>query len=320
MTQSSKSILEPSLTSDKIKIGVTVFGVTGTFAGTGDWPSTAHRNQDTSPVSIVAEANVHMGSGSTQNLPGGYRHITSILKDDDGLISTEVTPVSRVGWGTLSCGVSQSTLAAKIAHCETIFGTNAKWEGAIAGNAGQVTWKLVSRSGSVNAGKGREVWLDDKTKLIWSSLVSRNLNWCKAVGNSNNSAVIARYRENDAENFCNNDSYQNNTTGSVISACFEEGGFSNTDSNVDNLAKTNLSLSSTPSVAWRLPTFNDYEVADVHGIRFVMPDMGSNSTGQEWMATTYSFDKQKAWTFSSDTGLHATKNRNQTALVRCVGR
>lgn len=323
VTQASKAALDSSLSADKIKIGVTIFGVTGTFAGSGDWPSTAHRSQDTSPISIIAESNVYAGSGTTPNLPGGYRQISSITKDDDGLFSTEVTPVNRTGWGAITCGITQNTLLARITDCETIFGSNASWDGGISGNAGQVRWKLISRSGDVAVGRGREVWYDEKTKLLWSSLVSRNLNWCKAVGSSNNAAVIARYRENDAFDFCDQDTYQNNTSGNVISACFEETGFTTTDTNIDILAKTGLALlatGSSPAVAWRLPTMNDYEVAEAHGIRFVLPDMGRGSTGQEWIATTYSNDKAKAWTFASDTGLQAFKNRNLTSLARCVGR
>ncbi len=323
VTQSSKASLETNLTPDKIKLGATIFGVTGTFAGTGDWPSTAHRDQDTSPVTILAEANTHSGSGTTPLLPAGYRHITSITKDDDGLISTEVTPVSRVGWGSITCGLTQNTTALRISHCESIFGANATWDGAINGNAGQVRWKLVSRSADLTAGLGREVWMDDKTKLLWSSLLSRNLNWCKSAGSSNNTGVNIRYREDDPNDICDQDSNQNNTSGSTISACFEETGFTSTDSQIDSAGKTGMTLTATvsaPAVAWRLPTMNDYEVANAHGIRFVMPDMGLNGSGNEWMATSYSFDKRKAWTFASDTGLLTTKNRNLTALVRCVGR
>ena len=138
--------------------------------------------------------------------------------------------------------------------------------------------------------------------------------------------MAAGYRELDALNLCSGtsgDINQNNTAGSVISACFENTGFSTVDAQIDNLGKTGLALAPTatsPAVAWRLPTIYDYEIAEVHGIRFVMPDMGSSATGQEWMATTYSTDKNKAWTFASNTGLHAVKNRDLTALVRCVGR
>lgn len=324
VSQPSKPALETNLTADKIKIGQTIFGVTGTFAGSGDWPSTAHRDQSTNAISMVAESSVHAANGSTPNLPGGYRQISSITKDDDGLFSTEVTSVSRIGWGSISCGINQNTLAARISDCATVFGANAIWDGGVNGNAGQVRWKLVSRSGNINAGQGREVWQDEKTKLNWSSLVSRNLNWCKAVGSSNNSLVAAGYRENDAQNFCNNQTYQNNSSGNTISACFEgPSGFMTTDADINNLAKAGLAITGTissPAVAWRLPTMNDYEVAEAHGIRFVMPDMGSGSTGSEWMATTYSIDKSKAWTFASDTGLHSFKNRNLTALTRCVGR
>lgn len=320
VTQATKSVLEPTLQATNIKSGISIFGITGTYSGINDWYSMAHRDQDTSPMILNTEVVIHAGSSTNPYLPGGYRAITSIAKDDEGLFSTEVTQVNRTGWNSLSCGMAQATLADRITHCAAVFGANATWDGSIYGNAGQSRWVLVSRTAAMSSGMGREVWRDEKTGLLWSSLVSKSINWCKSSGSSNNSSVNASYRENDVSNFCNNQTYQNNSTGLAISACFEDTGFSSTDADIDNLGKAGLNIASTPAVAWRLPTFYDYEIADTHGIRFVFPDMGVNSLGDEWMATIYSSDKQFSWMYNSGSGIATPRARNQKAMVRCVGR
>lgn len=320
VTQASKAALEPALKAENIKMGVSIFGVVGMFAGQGDWYSTAHRSQETAPITQLAESTVFAG---TTALPAGYRVITSISRDDEGgPTSTEVTPVNRAGWGNTSCGTTQATLADRINHCEAVFGINSAWDGSVLGNAGQMRWRLVTRTGNVSSQKGREVWIDSKTGLLWSSLVSKNINWCKAAGSSNNLGVNARYREDDANNICDQDVNQNNTAGSVISACFEGSGFG-TDADVDPAGKAGLSITATatsPAVAWRLPTMYDYEVADAHGIRFVMPDIGNHFATEEWMATTLASDKTKAWTYTGSAGLQLNKTRNIKVMARCIGR
>ena len=66
-------------------------------------------------------------------------------------------------------------------------------------------------------------------------------------------------------------------------------------------------------------------MADINGIRFVMPDMvRGTETGAEWSATTsiqsttaYAY----AWTFDGRNGALTRQHRgSDSALVRCVGR
>lgn len=105
-------------------------------------------------------------------------------------------------------------------------------------------------------------------------------------------------------------------------------------------AKGGMGKNSQPSVAWRLPTINDFKLADVNGIRFVMPDMGlegslrplaDDSTGaavQQEMATYTSKEASATklsgdiygfggWSFDSVGG--AVLNQ-PGSKVRCIGR
>lgn len=123
-----------------------------------------------------------------------------------------------------------------------------------------------------------------------------------------------------------------------ISYCTEGAGFNQTNagenwgSGTYMAAKGRLGRNATPSVAWRLPTINDYKQADVNGVRFVMPDMGiagntrpnrDGSTGvvnAEWSSSVSSFNRIYSWSFYPDFGYVYFFNRVNTYAVRCVGR
>ncbi len=97
-------------------------------------------------------------------------------------------------------------------------------------------------------------------------------------------------------------------------------------------AKGGLGKNSAPSVAWRLPTINDYRLAEVNGIRMVMPDMGiaglqrpsrdgsAGGSSYEWSASVYSFTRSFSWIFGSGFGYVSNNFRNVTYAARCVGR
>ncbi len=315
--------------------GASIFGVTGTGtlvpAQTANFAtfaaSSQFRDKTTTQVSLYNEAVTNAGvpyTNTPTGNPGGYRAVSDITKDDDGYTGGSSTIVNRTSpaWGATTCGTSQATIADRIADCAIAFGASATWDGSVNGNAGQGQWKLVSRSGSVTSSKGREVWQDQRTKLLWSSLVSTSLNWCKASGSNfitNNPAA-----EDDPSNYCDSSSYQNTGTGpatKAVSACFEDGEnyFTTTDGSIDNLGKVGLNLSSTPAVAWRLPSLADYEQAEVNGIRFVMPDMLSGGS-VEWSASVYSASRSLAWYFISNYGGVNNNARYNNNRVRCVGR
>lgn len=298
--------VDPDLAPENIKYGVKIFDIMGSFEGDGVWSSAAHRESDITQITFSAEAVTYRDK---PNLPGGYRSIPMIASDDEGAQSVTDNGVLRTNWNS-TCGLT-GTISDRISDCSTKFDINATWSGASKGNAGQGTWKLVTRAGNIsNEGIYREVWRDERTGLLWSSVVSKTLNWCQAAG----------VHTTDTSGFCNNSSYQTQPAGMVkaISACYEGTSETSTDSRIDLLAKAKTS-SNPLSVKWRIPTIYDYEVADYNGIRYVMPDM-SAAGNVEWTGTTRATDLTKAWVFDSRTGATDIRTRTDaTIVVRCVG-
>ncbi len=337
---------DANLIASNIKSGVSIFNVPGGYTGGGvTLISNMHRDKTTTQMSQETESITNSGSAFS-NADPGYRAIPKISKDDDGKTGGSVTLVDRTGWDTncdagtgagggsansvCRCGLS-GTIDQRIADCasHTVIGSNATWDGSTKGNAGQGTWKLVTRTGSLVITKGREVWRDERTKLLWSSLLSVALNWCKATGSNfvtNNSSA-----EDDPGNYCDSATYQ--TTGvwspgtnKAISACFEDVDdngasdfFTTTDAGIDNAGKGNLNLGSSPRVDWRMPTIYDLVQANINGYRFVFPDTIANGN-YEWSASVYSSNRAVAWAFFGASGIVEPLARTNTLAVRCVGR
>jgi hypothetical protein len=337
ISQATVVELETNLIAGNIANGITIFGVLGSYTGsgggTGALASNMYRDRVTPQLSMLTESTTNAGVQYSNNDPG-YRAIPRIGKDDDGYIGGSVTYVDRSTWAASTCGTVQATLDARIADCATVFGANATWDGAFKGNAGQGVWKLVTRTGDKEgvSNRAREVWRDERTGLLWSSLVSggdRNANWCKASGSNNIAGNPAS--EDDPNNYCDQQgpatylanngsagSYQN-TSGLAISACFEDGGinFTDVDADLDPAGKAGLGIASTPAVSWRLPTKYDQQQADNDGIRFVVEEMSRNF---EWSASVGSVMRYDAWFFNSYNGAFSSGNRYDVFAVRCVGR
>lgn len=319
MGSSSKSIFDSALNKDNIKEGITIFGIRGEFTGEGGWTSGMHRNRVVKAIRLQSETGLYAGV-SSENLPAGYRPIPKISSDDEGFLNTETLTVNRDSWGATSCGQT-GTLATRISNCRNALGLGAQWNGSFEANASQGSWKLVSRLGAKVGQQAQEVWIDERTGLLWSSLVSLASNWCHASGSSNTSdgSINTRYKENDPADICDQAPDQIND-GKPVSLCKELLADNNFGSNHFVNAKAGLARASTPNVHWRLPTLNDYENAEYNGIRFVLPDMGSQGGTDEWTATLVSHDNSKSWIYNSTQGFHLNRNRQLTASVRCIGR
>jgi hypothetical protein len=80
------------------------------------------------------------------------------------------------------------------------------------------------------------------------------------------------------------------------------------------------SSGTSPSVRWRLPTIYDYKLADVNGIRFVMPEMVTTSSGYEWSASVYAGNRDYAWIVDGADGIVVPTTRYDPYDVRCAGR
>jgi len=319
-------IEEPNLVPSNIAFGATIYNVPGNNVGSYKLNSFSlqHRSKVQLPITLFQETVTDAGQIFV-NSSSGYRAVPKISGDDDGFFGSNVTFVNRATWSNTTCGTSQPTIEDRILDCYNVLGAETIWRGDLKGNSGQGTWKLVSRTGATTFApiKGREVWRDERTGLLWSSKVATSLNWCKASGSNyitNNPTA-----EDDPNNFCDSSIYQ--TTGAgpsdkAVSACFEDGQvfFTDADIAIDPNGKAGLNLISTPKVAWRLPTIYDYKVADVNGIRFVMPDSLNGGAAGEWSSTIVSDYRLWAWTYGGTVGYVYDIVRTNSLSARCVGR
>jgi len=215
-----------------------------------------------------------------------------------------------VGRPNTVCGTS-GTIEERISNCSSANGNKAFYSGKNYGQSGEGDWKLVTRTSG-----GYEVWRDERTKLIWSDTLSGSYNWCQAAGYSSNSDTTSVTGYN-----CQAGAEGSLQPATPISVCAdaslleELNGVSTyeTPSGEDE-PKGNLSVS---SVKWRLPTIEDWKLADVNGIRKVLPNMDAGF----WSASSVSGSVHYAWIFYGDDGGILDSDRSDVGLsVRCVGR
>jgi hypothetical protein len=316
------SCSDPNLIPSNIISTATIAGVTGTADFASMTGSTAARTLATLQITTQAEVTTY----ATTALPSGYRDIPNIYLDDDGGLGNNVTVAARP---TVPCGTLQTTIAARIINCNLANGdTVATWNGAAKGDSSEGTWKLVTYVGPNGqyAAHHAEVWQDQRTGLIWSSLVAGTTldNWCRAAGNAQGTDpsgyCFGMYQPlyPQAESYCAESAtipaVASEAVGSVLGGAW---------SGTYLAAKGGMgaqSSASAPAVRWRLPTMFDYYQAHVDGILRVMPDMGPVGTANEWTATLYSGFNANAWLFDGVDAATGFNSRTGNAAVRCVGR
>ena len=320
--------------ADEICSGSSVVGVSGDFDCTLEVTLASNQYRDPASAQVSQKSETVLAAATAYtNSTSGYRAIPNVSKDDDGVVSSSnATLVNRTSWDSAcdagsgatggsansACKCGQSgTLVDRIADCAShgTLGANATWDGATKANSGQGAWKLVTRTGATSATKGREVWQDQRTQLLWSSLVATSINWCRATGS--NSIPGNPGMSDDPNGICASSTYQN-PTGTADSACFEDSSyFDHETGTIDPEGKGGLGSESVPTVGWRTPTVNDYHQAVVNGVQFVLPDTSASA----WTATVSSLLSGYAWTVSLQLGAFtATTARTTNTAVRCVGR
>jgi hypothetical protein len=259
--------------------------------------SQMHRDRSTPQNTLAQE--LALGTAAVQST---YRQVPSIMKDDDGYVGGSVTYALRPA---TPCGTTQSTVSARIADCAAQNPTRSTWDGPTNGNAGQGVWKLVTYNST------HEVWRDERTTLLWSDHLGTT-NWCRASGSSGGGP----YGQVDPFNYCDNVANQNQVT--PESWCTEDPGL-NTPGTYDSM-KGGMRFAATgtsPSVVWRLPTVFDYQMANIDGICFALPNMGFYF----WSASVRSTVRSVAWLFQGDIGFFPLGFRDDgSRSVRCVGR
>jgi hypothetical protein len=286
--------------------GINFLGSAGTAVCGGAFDtfmaSLVYRDPATTQITLSSEK-------SAVSLPAGYREVPDVNKDDDGYYTSArgcggtggngdtCTPVTYASHAGTDCGTSGSQ-ATRIADCAL------SWDGTTKGTAGESLWQLVT---SIN---GKEVWKDTRTGLVWSDYLA-NDNWCKATGN---------VQADDPAGFCNDATYQNQTT--PTSYCSEAPGLSpakageNWSSGTYADEKGGMGKAASTVVRWRLPTRADWLQAEIDGVRFVLQSMDSSW----WSASVVSSYRGNAWFFHGNGGLINVVGRYNLGGVRCVGR
>jgi hypothetical protein len=248
------------------------------------------------------------------------------------------------------CGVSGS-IEDRIQNCASLNSHRAIWEGESYGLAGEGTWKLVTlvstaAAASVGSPCGGglasgcfEVWRDERTLLIWSDTMQDPYNWFQAAGYANSASTVS-FTEYDAIAVsplaasgktyaprCQNSVGMTCQPSIPISVCADAGvlfGKNGVNSyrNPDGTAGTKNEEFSKGRMhstdrQWRLPTIDDYQLANINGLRKVLP----NARHSFWSATSYSAAKGNALVFEGTAGLVSFQPRYESAIrVRCVGR
>jgi hypothetical protein len=348
-TDAYKSADFTNLVAGNIKSGVTIAGVAGTLALKDLLGSGAHRDRGVPQMTYAQEIAYGTAIWRTLNAGAGigYREVPLLAKDDDGALGSTnlVTKLGRSGgsWSGLTttvrkvCGKLATSVADKITACEDALKGNptaTPWNGSANGISGEGSWTLVTvYNATLNEGDTcgtttstcYEVWRDDRTGLLWSDQLadsvggSTTYNWCKATGSNFSSDTGNPYREDDPWNCCDSATYQNQaqTPTPPVSMCFEDSAWLSTPTTADPM-KGNMHKHSGASgtVKWRLPTIQDYKVADHNGIRHVLPNIAIYF----WSASVVSNSSDLAWQFDGYYGYLSSPSRlNTSSAARCVG-
>lgn len=226
--------------------------------------------------------------------------------------------------------IPNAVISDRIADCASKNGDTSYYNAVQYGQGGEGDWKLVTKVGA------KEVWQDQRTQLLWSDVADYYYNWYQASGYSQETVYSQRDTDydsapNDSNTSCNGSPCQ---PSSPISVCAEVendkilagGGHPTADyaPNPENTFKGNLKASD--GVVWKLPSRDDWMLAEVNGIRKATPNWVvaglSHPIGGEfhvyWSSSSASFFRRNAWFFDGFGGLDGYDRSNELS-VRCVG-
>jgi hypothetical protein len=238
-----------------------------------------HRDRGVGPLSYQEEIKKTLNQAMTDK----YHLVPNREVDDEGKDGISVTTVTRHGRPQTPCGIKKDMgINARIRECQKLNRENALWSGQENASQGEGNWTLVSVSE-----EKKEIWLDERTGMVWSDIVSHKANWCQASGNEQKSS------------------------GQMTLDC--------------DILKAGVDLCQgvfTPGIeqeiTWRLPTRSDYLLADVNGLRFVLKPGPSSGF---WMATldSASAGRDHAWAYFAQQGTLASRLLSDELQVRCIG-
>lgn len=273
-----------------------------------------------------------------------YQAIPNPVSDSDGRGTANGAIAKKhfldriVGRPDQACG-STGTITQRIDHCDTINGVKAFYHGKQYGQEGEGDWRLVTRLAS-----GQEVWRDERTKLLWSDKSAVPYNWYRAAGYAKPTATSQAETGYDSqpgsgtqcEDFSG--SPESCQPSNPISVCAEvndsgvviaggahpsyDGTYVPTsDPSIEKAFKGDLGIAD--NVIWKLPSIDDFKLADVNGLRKVLPNIDFVFLS----ATSYSLNRFSAWGYDNRNGYIYDDNRSYVAnglepagrFVRCIG-
>lgn len=239
--------------------------------------SQSHRDKNLDDnVNLLSNYDETQVTRAGRSFPSHYRDIPIVNLDHDNANSNIDRP-------QVKCGMSGDGIQAKLDDCKSKNTTRSEFKGKRFGNMGEGDWRLVAKSDDGSA--GHEVWMDMRTRLIWSDRLESN-NWCKASGNQEDEGGI-------------------DCTSNTLFYCTTDNLFQEAKGNTETI------------VDWRLPTRNDFLQADINGARVIL----KNNNHDFWSATIDSNNNAKAWTVHGKTGeLESTSRSSGSPSIRCVGR
>lgn len=265
--------------------------------------------------------------GRTHSVPPKKHYLETIARLD-----STATITSRAN--IIPCGAT-GTVSQRISECLTLNGRWSYYDGKKYGQDSEGDWKLVTVL--EDQGTKYEVWRDERTKLLWSDSTLRSYGWMQAAGYSKPSSVsvveigvdaspgsgIANGQPANPESICPDVI----TSGEIVAGGGTPG---YTYVNLEAQIKGGLRY---PQVTWRLPSINDWKLADVNGIRKVLPNMEIYNDKDDiyaetsfWSSTLVSqrnFSYSHAWEFYGGGGMvtwgiddYIPRGQKR---VRCVG-
>lgn len=308
-----------------------VFSARNDISSVGDWSAPSFLADLASGAvdrsnSVATFESVYEDNDFLDFFKSRYQAVPNPLTDSDGFSNAngvgEIAQrhfLARItGRPDQVCGTT-GTIAQRMDHCASINGVKAFYNGKQYGQAGEGDWKLVTRLNT-----GEEVWRDERTKLIWSDKSASAYNWFQAAGYAKPSAIsLAETDENAqpgaAEQPINPISLcaEVDDSGVVLAGgvySLYDGDYQ-ASSTLSIAFKGNLSIGQ--NVIWKLPSINEFKLADVNGLRKVLPRVAFRF----WSSTSNSTTRFSAWAITTSTGyVHPYPRFNNTdSFVRCVG-
>ena len=261
--------------------------------------------------SLVAQkANWCQADGSIETAPLSFRQSYNTAPGTAIFGNGSLTVLSGGQFSNLEEFTATFTSPASITLSNSPCSNGGTWSGAITANVGSTATYTNPGICSFSITQGDMPFAMGDTFLLKNALSNSS---CTPGGGSQPAQPVS---------YCTEAAGLNPPAGETWAA----GGYA--------VAKGRMGLNSADKALWRLPTMNDYYLADLNGIRLVMPDMGAGGTSRpspdtsagaqsgqlEWTATAYSGLRGAAMNFGAGTGRVLGYGYGTQWPVRCVGR